>query len=90
MSAKYLTAKIASSKCVAIDWRPYLTRDGYTKRAGAPTNTMIRLDGETRWRRVMVWCFSNSGTFFVRVKGECLIVREHDIPTLPDNRETAR
>lgn len=56
------------------DPRPRMTRDGYTKRAGSPTAMVVRLDGETRWRRVYVWCFSNAGTHFVRVKGECLII----------------
>lgn len=74
---KYLTTPIAEAKHDD-SARPRLTRDGYTVRAGSPTGTLIRLQGETRWRRVMVWCFSNSGTRFVRVKGECLIVR--DVP----------
>lgn len=80
MSAKYLTTKIAESRHTPIDPRRGMTRDGYTKLSGAPSQTMIRLEGETRWRRVMVWQFSNSGTCFVRVKGECLIVPAHDIP----------
>ncbi len=46
-----------------------LTRDGYTKRAGAPDCLMIRLDGRGPWRRLMYWCFSNAGTSFVRIAG---------------------
>lgn len=57
-----------------------MTVDGYTKRSGAPTSYMIRLEGETRWRRLMVWQFSNNGTLFVRIKGESVIVNEYDIP----------
>lgn len=72
-----LQKKIIEVKHAPIDPRPYMTRAGYTKRSGAPTDIMVRLDGETVWRRLMVWCFSNSGTNFVRVKGECLIV--HDV-----------
>ena len=57
------------------DPRPRMTRDGYTKRAGSPTGMKVQLDGESLWRRVYVWQFSNTRTLFVRVKGECLIVR---------------
>ncbi len=70
---KYLTKKIVA-------WsdrdapRYGMTQDGYTKRSGAPTPYMIKLEGERIWRRVMCWCFSNSGTLFVRVNGECLII----------------
>lgn len=38
---------------------------------------MVRLDGETLWRRVYVWQFSNTCTHFVRVKGECQIIPGH-------------
>ena len=57
-----------------------LTSSGYTKRSGAPTSKMVRLQGGNKFRRLMVWQFSNCGTLFVRIKGECLIVRECDIP----------
>ena len=53
-----------------------MAADGYTKRSGAPTSYMIRLEGETRWRRLMVWQFSNCGTLFVRVAGKPLVVRD--------------
>jgi hypothetical protein len=77
---KYLATKIVASKHVATTPGAGMTRDGYTKRSGAPTGTMIKLEGEKIWRRVMVWCWSNSGTCFVKIKGECLIVREYEIP----------
>ena len=48
---------------------------GYTKRSGAPTSYMVRLDGSKRWRRVMCWQFSNVGTLFVRIGGEEYIIR---------------
>lgn len=57
-----------------------MARDGYTTRSGAPTSRMIRLEGEKRWRRLMVWQFSNTGTLFVRIKGKPRIVPEHDLP----------
>ena len=56
-----------------------MAADGYTLKSGAPTSYMVRLDGETRWRRVMCWQFSNAGTLFLRVKGESLIIRDHEL-----------
>ena len=54
----------------------YLTVDGYTKRSGAPTNLMVKIEGSNRWYRVMQDCFSNSGTDFIRTKNNpFLIVR---------------
>jgi aminoglycoside phosphotransferase (APT) family kinase protein len=60
--------------------------DGYTKRSGAPTSLMVQLKGETIWRRLMVWQFSNAGTLFVRIKGECVTVHEHQIPEPEDDK----
>lgn len=54
--------------------RPRFDVLGYTLRAGSPTTWEVRLVGETRWRRVSVWQFSNAHTCFVRVKGECVIL----------------
>jgi hypothetical protein len=39
------------------------TRSGCGSRI--PTQYMIRRPGETRWRRVYCYCFSNSGTCFI-------------------------
>ena len=75
--AQYLTKPIAEKKRSPIDPRHGMTRDGYTKRSGAPSSTMIRLEGEKTWRRVMIWQFSNAGTAFVRIGGKCLIIPEH-------------
>jgi len=50
------------------------TVDGYTVRSGAPTSLMIQLEGEKRWRRLMIWQFSNAGTLFVRIGGTPHIV----------------
>jgi hypothetical protein len=90
MSAQYLTTKIVAAKLQPPS-NPYsgMTRAGYTKRSGAPSGYMIRLDGETRWRRVMVWQFSNAGTCFVRVKGQPLIVNDLEIQMLASKKETA-
>ena len=54
---------------------------GYTLRSGAPTGWMVRLDGETRWRRVMCWQFSNAGTAFLRIGGVPVIVSDADLPS---------
>jgi hypothetical protein len=59
-----------------------MTVYGYTLRSGAPTSRLVRLRGETRWRRLMVWQFSNAGTCFVRIKGVPHIVSECDQPGL--------
>lgn len=72
----YLMTPIAEAKRAPIDPRPWMTRDGYTKRSGAPTSIMIRLVGEKRFRRVMVWHFSNAGTAFVRIKGTPHIIAD--------------
>ena len=57
-----------------------MTADGYTRRSGAPTSIMLRLEGERRWRRLMVWQFSNAGTAFIRIGGNEFIVRDCDLP----------
>ena len=75
---QYLESKIAAVLYTDAP-RCGMTVDGYTKRSGAPTSYMIRLEGETRYRRVMCWQFSNSGTLFVRFKGADLIVSGCDI-----------
>ncbi len=74
---KYLTKTIVDRKLTKMpaSGRSFLTVDGYTKRCGAPTHTLIKLEGENRWRRVYFWCFSNTSTEFVRIKGENLILR---------------
>ena len=79
MAVEYLSTKIEEARRAPCR-NPYagMTRAGYTCRRGAPTSVMIRLAGERRWRRLMVWQFSNAGTCFVRIKGKALIVR--DVP----------
>ena len=76
--ADYLTTRIVETR--RTDTPRYgMAADGYTLRSGAPTSLMVKLEGEKRWRRLMVWQFSNAGTCFLRIKGEPLIVRESSI-----------
>lgn len=74
-----LTKKIVAKKSTNTP-RHGMTRDGYTKRSGAPTHLMIQLEGEKIWRRLMCWQFSNCGTLFVKIKKEYLIVDEFALP----------
>lgn len=80
MSAQYLETPIVEAKRTETPWYG-VTSLGYSVRSGAPSSLMIRLDGEKRFRRLMIWQFSNAGTAFVRIKGQPLIVNEYDIPT---------
>lgn len=76
---KYLATPIVASKQTATP-RYGMTAMGYSVRSGAPTSYMILLEGEKRWRRVMVLCFSNCGSLFVRVAGQRLFIQnEWDI-----------
>jgi len=79
-TVQYLEKPIAQRKYQPAPLYSGMTVDGYTKRSGAPSAWMIRIRGEKRWRRLMIWQFSNAGTCFVRILGECLIVREYDLP----------
>ena len=54
-----------------------MAASGYTHKGGAPTSVMVRLEGETRWRRLRCWQFSNAGTCFLRVMGANYIVPDH-------------
>ena len=80
MAVEYLQAPIVAVKLTATP-RYGIAADGYTIRSGAPTNKLIQLQGDSRWRRLMVWQFSNAGTLFVRVKGVPLIVNEYSLPS---------
>jgi hypothetical protein len=79
MTPRYLETPIAEARYTA---RPAwgMARDGYTRRTGAPTSLLVRLEGERRWRRLMIWQFSNAGTCFLRVRGAALIVPDYAIP----------
>ncbi len=65
----YLTTPIAEKRRTETTPRYGRTAMGYTVRSGAPSSYTIRLEGEKRWRRVMIWQFSNAGTCFVRING---------------------
>jgi hypothetical protein len=78
MAVDYLERKIVRTK--RTDTPRYgMTADGYTKRSGAPTSLMLQLEGESIWRRLMCWQFSNAGTCFVRIKGRPFVVRDCDL-----------
>lgn len=79
MDTKYLKTEIVETK-FSPSPRYGFTRLGCTVKGGAPTSIMVRLDGETRWRRLMVWSFSNVSTCFLRIKGEAFVVHEHKFP----------
>lgn len=76
MTVNYLQTEIVESRRTETP-RYGMTAEGYTCKAGAPTSLMIRLEGETRWRRLMCWQFSNAGTCFIRIKGAPLIIPSH-------------
>lgn len=77
---EYLQANIAAKRQTnAPRWG--MTRMGYTLSSGAPTSWLVRLEGEKRWRRLMVWQTSNAGTCFLRVKGKnYVVVHLDDVP----------
>ena len=80
MSSEYLETPIAEVRHTEAP-RYGMAADGYTLRSGAPTSRMIRLEGEKRWRRLMVWQFSNAGTCFLRIGGKPFIVSDYMLPT---------
>lgn len=83
--SEYLNTPIVEAKRTPEIPRYGVTVDGYTHRSGAPTSVMIRLQGEKRWRRLMVICFSNAGSVFIKSKGARYFVHEYDIPTIPND-----
>ena len=78
MSVRYLEKRI-DRKRVDIPANRRLTAEGYTPRSGSPSDWMIRLEGENRWRRVYCWQFSNAGTLFIRVNGQPIVVRDYEL-----------
>lgn len=63
-----------------------MTAAGYTKRGGAPSQWKVRLEGERRWRRVMVLQFSNAGSAFLRVRGVVHFVNDAEFSCVPVTR----
>ena len=86
MPVQYLDqGRITRAKQTDTTPRYGMCADGYTKRSGAPSSYMIQIDGESRWRRVMVWCFSNAGTLFVRVNGQPLVIaNKHELMAMAE------
>ncbi len=78
MSVRYLEKSI-HRKRVSIPKDRRLTADGYTPRAGSPSDWLILLEGEARWRRIYCWQFSNASTLFVRIGGEPIVVRDYEL-----------
>ena len=78
---KYLQTRIVETKRTETP-RYGMCVSGYTRRSGAPTSLMIRLEGEKRFRRLMVLQFSNAGSCFVRVNGQVLFVNDYMLPQL--------
>lgn len=78
MSVRYLEKPI-HRKRVSIPKNRRLTADGYTPRAGSPSDWLILLEGESRWRRVYCWQFSNASTLFVRIGGQPIVVRDYEL-----------
>lgn len=76
---KYLEATIAEARRTPTPSYG-MTVEGYTKRSGAPTSWMIRIKGERRWRRLMIWQSSNAGTTFLRINGEDYVVHDFQLP----------
>ena len=80
MTIQYAEIAQAKKEPFTGNIRNYMTSDGYTKRCGAPTDWMVQLKGETRWRRVRVFQNSNSGTTFVKTKtNSFLVVQDWDL-----------
>jgi len=58
----------------------YMTHEGYTKKSGAPSEYMVKLQGTRQtWRRVYFICTSNSPTYYVKVNGQFKPVCWYDI-----------
>ena len=73
---KYANITNAKNEPFTGNIRRYYTADGYTIRAGVPTDWMVQVDNRSTWYRVRCICFSNSGSLIVKVKGDTEIVRE--------------
>ncbi len=71
---KYLEKSIVHAKQTETP-RWGMTQEGYTIRSGAPTSWLVLLEGEKRYRRVMILQFSNAGSVFLKIKGERFFFR---------------
>ena len=76
---KYLETAIAETR-ETTQPRWGIAADGYTYRSGAPSNLLVRLEGETRWRRLMFRQFSNVGSYFLKIDSKEVPVSDWQIP----------
>lgn len=74
-----LTTKMVEAKYTKTP-RYGITRDGYSIKSGAPTDILVRLEGEKRWRRVMCWQWSYTSICFIKSKGKNLVISNFEIP----------
>ena len=51
--------------------------DGYGRKI--PTNRLIRLEGEKRWRRVYAVCFSNCASHYILIRGDAYYIHDGDV-----------
>ena len=58
--------------------RNYMSTSGYTKKCGTPTDYMVQLEHSNRWYRVMLFCVSNTGTYFIKTKDNPFMVVDID------------
>ena len=80
MSVKYASIKEVKLDIFKGDHRLYLDSMGYTLRRGSPTDYKVKIEGSNVWRRVFVYCISNSGSLFVKTKEDkFLVVNSSDI-----------
>ena len=83
MTVNYAIIKKVKLDTFKGDHRLYLSRMGYTLRRGSPTDYKVKIEGSNVWRRVFVYCVSNSGTLFVKTKEDSfLVVSQSDLDTL--------
>ena len=58
----------------------YMTHEGYTKKSGAPSEYMVKLQGTRQtWRRVYCIQRSNTATYYVNVNGQFKPVCIYDL-----------
>lgn len=80
MSIEYVS-KGFEAKIEELPWQKLgltWTATGYGRKI--PSSRMIKLHGESIWRRVYVVCYSNAGSSYVVVKGKPTYIRDCDWP----------
>ena len=80
MTVSYAIIKEVKLDTFKGDHRLYLDSMGYTLRRGSPTDYKVKIEGSNVWRRVFVYCISNSGSLFVKTKEDkFLVVNNYDL-----------